>query len=162
MRSGPKHKANESLERLADEDDEMLRQALCIANAPTSLDTGQMIAHLDQGERDRYNQLLNGVNGVDVTHPGAPPRGMVMVDLANPVEPVVFRRGVPGNRGDRVPRRFLQVLSHVDGGQPFQHGSGRLDLAQSHHQPGQPAHSTCDCQSRLATSVWRRLGAHLE
>ncbi len=131
-------KANESLERLPDADDELLRQVLCMANAPTSLDTDQMISHLDQGERNTYNELLNKVNGVDVTHPGAPPRGMVMVDQASPVEPVIFRRGVPGNRGDQVPRRFLQVLSQVDGGEPFQHGSGRLDLARAIASPDNP------------------------
>lgn len=130
--------ADESLDRLADEGDETLRQALWIANAPTTLDTAQMLSHLDQAERDRYNQLLNGVNGVDVTHPGAPPRGMVMFDRTNPVEPVIFRRGVPENRGDNVPRRFLQVLSAVDGGQPFQHGSGRLELARAIAHPDNP------------------------
>ncbi len=131
-------KAEENLERLPDQNDEMLRQVLWAANAPTSLDTGQMIAHLDQGERNKHNQLLSSVNGVNVTHPGAPPRGMVMVDKATPVEPVIFRRGVPGNRGDRVPRRFLQVLSHVDGGEPFGQGSGRLQLARAIANPANP------------------------
>ncbi|WP_182867713.1 PSD1 and planctomycete cytochrome C domain-containing protein [Stieleria mannarensis] len=124
-------KADETLQRLPDADDETLRMVLCAADAPTSLDTAQAVAHLDQSERGRHNQLINGVNGVSVTHPGAPPRGMVMVDKAKAVEPVIFRRGVPENRGDRVPRRFLQVLSHVDGGQPFQNGSGRLELARA-------------------------------
>ncbi len=131
-------KAEESLERLPDQDDEALRQVLWAANAPTSLDTGQMIAHLDQSERDKHNQLLSGVNGVAVTHPGAPPRGMVMVDKSSAVEPVIFRRGEPGNRGDRVPRRFLQVLSHVDGGEPFGQGSGRLELARAIANPNNP------------------------
>ncbi|WP_167546741.1 DUF1553 domain-containing protein [Stieleria maiorica] len=124
-------KADETLERLPNAEDEALRMVLWTADAPTSLDTAQAVAHLDQAERGRHNQLINGVNGVSVTHPGAPPRGMVLVDKAKAVEPVIFRRGVPGNRGDRVPRRFLQVLSHVDGGQPFQNGSGRLELARA-------------------------------
>lgn len=40
----------------------------------------------------------------------------------------IFRRGSPSNLGDVVPRRFLAVLSP---GEParFQHGSGRIDLA---------------------------------
>ncbi len=128
-------KANPELERLPNEEDEALRIAFW---QPTSLTRDQMIDLLDQGERNHYNQLLGNVNGVEVTHPGAPPRGMVMVDKANPVEPVIFRRGVPGNRGDRVPRRFLQVLSHVDGGQPFQQGSGRLELAKAIASPDNP------------------------
>jgi hypothetical protein len=40
----------------------------------------------------------------------------------------IFRRGSPSNLGDVIPRRFLAVLSP---GEParFQHGSGRIDLA---------------------------------
>jgi flagellum-specific peptidoglycan hydrolase FlgJ len=131
-------KADASLERLSDAGDEILRQALWDANAPTSLDTAQMIAILNQSERNKHNQLLSSVNGVNVTHPGAPPRGMVMVDKSNPIAPVIFRRGVPSNRGDLVPRRFLQVLSHVDGGEPFQQGSGRLELARAIASPDNP------------------------
>lgn len=126
------------IERLADEHDERLRGLLFAAEAPTSLDTEQMIAHLDQGERNTYNRKLGEVQGVEVTHPGAPPRGMVLVDKPQPHEPVIFRRGQPGNRGDRVPRRFLQVLSHVDGGQPFGDGSGRLELARAIASPDNP------------------------
>lgn len=131
-------KENEDLERLEDPGDEQLRQMLLASTSPTTLDTDQAVAHLDQGERGKYNQLLNGVNGVEVTHPGAPARGMVLVDRPNPVEPVIFRRGVPSNRGDRVPRRFLQVLSHVDGGKPFTQGSGRLELARAIADPENP------------------------
>ncbi|WP_238388637.1 PSD1 and planctomycete cytochrome C domain-containing protein [Roseimaritima ulvae] len=131
-------KADDSLTRLADEDDERLRQSLFAADAPTSLNTQQMLVHLDQAERNKHNQLQNDVNGVSVTHPGAPPRGMVMVDRDRPIEPVIFRRGVPGNRGDKVPRRFLQVLASVDGGQPFEQGSGRLELARAIASPDNP------------------------
>lgn len=131
-------KANPQLDRLPDPEDEMLRQVLLDANAPTSLDHSQMIGNLDQGQRNQYNQMLSKVNGVSVTHPGAPPRGMVLVDKSKPVEPVIFRRGVPSNRGDAVPRRFLQVLSRVDGGKPFSDGSGRLELARAIAHPNNP------------------------
>lgn len=123
---------------LGDSKDERLLQLLLDPAAPTSLDRDGMIDHLDQGQRNKYNQLLNEVNGVEVTHPGAPPRGMVLVDNPDPVEPVIFRRGEPSNRGEQVPRRFLQVLSHVDGGQPFENGSGRMELAQAITDPKNP------------------------
>lgn len=131
-------KADASLKHLPEDGDESLRQALWDAKAPTSLNTAQMIGHLDQGERNKHNQLISKVNGVSVTHPGAPPRGMVMVDKPNPITPVIFRRGVASNRGDAVPRRFLQVLSHVDGGKPFEKGSGRLELARAIANPDNP------------------------
>lgn len=116
---------------LADPTDEALRQVLVSGRTPATLDTTQAVSHLDQGERNRYNQLKNAVNGVSITHPGAPPRAMVLHDLPKPIEPVIFKRGVASNRGDRVPRRFLQVLDSVDAGLPFQDGSGRLELARA-------------------------------
>lgn len=130
--------ADEQLQQLADAESERLRQLLWDLSAPTTLDIAGMIAHLDQAQRNTHNQLINAVNGVEVTHPGAPPRGMVLIDKPKPVEPVIFRRGEPSNRGDRVPRRFLQVLSHVDGGEPFEHGSGRLELAEAIIDPQNP------------------------
>lgn len=65
-------------------------------------------------------------------------RGMVLVDKPGLYDPVIFRRGQPGNRGDAVPRRFLQLLSHVDGGKPFTQGSGRLELAKAIASPTNP------------------------
>jgi len=127
-----------TLTGLPSEDEESLRQLLFADGVPTRLDTAQMIAHLDQGERNKHNDLLGKVKGVEVTHPGAPPRAMVMVDKSKPQEPVIFRRGQPGNRGDKVPRRFPQVLASVDGGKPFSLGSGRLEMAQAIAHPDNP------------------------
>jgi hypothetical protein len=55
---------------------------------------------------------------------------MTLTDAAEPYEPRVFVRGNPAQLGERVPRRFLRVLSgrHTT---PFIHGSGRLDLARA-------------------------------
>ncbi|MCS6776442.1 MAG: PSD1 and planctomycete cytochrome C domain-containing protein [Chloroherpetonaceae bacterium] len=46
------------------------------------------------------------------------------------VEPRVFIRGNPGNPGERVPRRFLAILTRGER-KPFTQGSGRLELAQA-------------------------------
>ena len=58
------------------------------------------------------------------------PSTLRLVDLPNPVEPVIFQRGSPGNRGEAVPRRFLTALSAPDA-PSFSDGSGRLELANS-------------------------------
>lgn len=58
------------------------------------------------------------------------PSTLRLVDRANPVEPVIFQRGSPGNHGDAVPRRFLTALSAPDA-PSFSDGSGRLELANS-------------------------------
>jgi mono/diheme cytochrome c family protein len=131
-------KESPAVTELPDPTEEALRKALFANDVPTTLDGAQMIALLDQGERNKYNTLLGQVKGVEVTHPGAPSRAMVLQDKANLYDPVVFRRGQAGNLGDRVPRRFLQVLAHVDGGKPFSKGSGRLELAQAIANPKNP------------------------
>jgi len=58
------------------------------------------------------------------------PSPLRMVDRAQPVNPVIFLRGSPGNPGDAVPRRFLTALSKPDAAD-YKDGSGRLELANS-------------------------------
>jgi hypothetical protein len=65
---------------------------------------------------------------LEMTHPAAPPRAMVVEDLRRPHDSPVFIRGDAGNKGTVVPRRFLEVLSNGYR-PPFTNGSGRLDLA---------------------------------
>ncbi len=61
-------------------------------------------------------------------HPGAPVHAMVVKEKAKPVNPAVFVRGDPTNRGPQVPRRFLKILDPSE--QPFPaDASGRLQLA---------------------------------
>jgi len=68
------------------------------------------------------------------------PKDMDVMSLAEaeqPVTPVVFVRGNPGNRGEEVPRQFLSIVAG-DHRQPFQQGSGRLELAQAIADPANP------------------------
>jgi hypothetical protein len=80
--------------------------------------------------RDELRKLQKKVDTLKVTHPGAPPQAMVLTDSPQPVEPVVFLRGNPNNRGPAVPRQFLEVLSGEQR-KPFTDGSGRLELARA-------------------------------
>ena len=83
--------------------------------------------------------------------PNEAERPLLMVDAETPVEPVVFVRGNPSNRGPQVPRRFLRCLSKSEP-QPFQRGSGRLELAQAIASPDNP----------LTARVWvNRVWLHL-
>jgi len=68
------------------------------------------------------------ISQLELTHPGAPPRAMVLDDILKPHNSPVFIRGEAGNKGEVVPRQFLQVLSGTY--RPaFTNGSGRLELA---------------------------------
>jgi len=76
--------------------------------------------------QQRENQTA--VAKLELTHPGAPPRAMVLEDIAKPKNSPVFIRGDAGNKGTAVPRQFLEVLSGPY--RPaFTNGSGRLELA---------------------------------
>jgi hypothetical protein len=50
---------------------------------------------------------------------------------AEPMNMAVQIRGNPSNPGTVVPRRFLTVLSRSTPPKPFEHGSGRADLAEA-------------------------------
>ncbi|MEO6784784.1 MAG: PSD1 and planctomycete cytochrome C domain-containing protein [Chthoniobacteraceae bacterium] len=71
------------------------------------------------------------VNDLELTHPGAPTRAMVMVDKPNPQNSRLFIRGQAGTPGDTVPRGFLTILSPDGKRQQFTSGSGRLELARA-------------------------------
>jgi hypothetical protein len=74
---------------------------------------------------------------LEIRHPGAPVRAMALVDKTEPVDPFVFVRGNPGHRGPDVPRQFPAILSGGRG-QPFQNGSGRLEMARAIANPDNP------------------------
>ncbi|MDQ2731427.1 MAG: DUF1553 domain-containing protein, partial [Armatimonadota bacterium] len=84
----------------------------------------------DAALKTQLAALQSRVDDWKKTAPPEPERAMVMEDAPVPVEPVVFKRGNPSNPGDKVPRQFLEILSGPDR-KPFQHGSGRLDLAEA-------------------------------
>ena len=60
--------------------------------------------------------------------PNDAPSPLRLIDAAEPIVPVVFLRGKPGRRGPKVPRQFLAVVAGPDR-EPFEHGSGRLEMA---------------------------------
>ena len=74
---------------------------------------------------------------LDLTSPAAPVRAMVLEDAAKGHDSPLFIRGEAGNRGEIVPRRFLQMLSGPN--RPvYTDGSGRLQLAIAIASPNDP------------------------
>ncbi len=80
-----------------------------------------------QSERD--NWLIQS--------PQAPPYALVLNDRSPLRTAHVFKRGRPTNRGEEVPRQFLELLSGADR-QPFATGSGRRELAEAIVDPRNP------------------------
>src|SRR4029450_5401811 len=88
-------------------------------------------------DAQRSRALQRAVDQLHATHPGAPPRAMALVDNETLVEPVVFKRGNPENRGAQVPRQFLGLLAGPER-EAFGRGSGRLELAEAIASPENP------------------------
>ncbi|MBL8851319.1 MAG: PSD1 domain-containing protein [Planctomycetaceae bacterium] len=121
---------------LPDLEREALRQVLYSETSPISLPSDELRRLLGRDKRNRIKELERDVAAYEATSPGAPPRAMVLLDATRPSSPRVFVRGNPGREGKEVPRRFLQVLK--PGAQPFQQGSGRLELARAIVDPDNP------------------------
>jgi hypothetical protein len=84
----------------------------------------EAVKRLQRQQRENQSAIAK----LELSHPAAPPRAMVLEDIAKPHDSPVFIRGDAGNKGALVPRHFLEVLSGPY--RPaFTNGSGRLDLA---------------------------------
>lgn len=85
---------------------------------------------LPQQNSRLYNDFLfNNLNELELTHPGAPARAMIVADGQIRNSPI-FIRGEAQNRGPVVPRQFLEIITGKDR-KPFKQGAGRLELAQA-------------------------------
>ncbi|MEQ1859554.1 MAG: PSD1 and planctomycete cytochrome C domain-containing protein [Chthoniobacteraceae bacterium] len=86
----------------------------------------------------RANLNFGEINLLEITHPGAPAKAMVLADKPNPKDSPIFIRGESQSRGPIAPRGFLEVLSPDHKPIPFTQGSGRLDLAKAIADKGNP------------------------
>ncbi|MFM9116428.1 MAG: PSD1 and planctomycete cytochrome C domain-containing protein [Planctomycetota bacterium] len=93
--------------------------------------------YLSRQPGDAYRGLLGQLDAIAVKHQDAAPRAMVVQDAEVLCDPVIFQRGDPSARGNPVPRRFLEILSKPER-TAFQHGAGRLDLANAIASPTNP------------------------
>jgi hypothetical protein len=152
----------------SDSDQEALRQVLYAPDAPPNVDFDSLRRLLDTPAQQKLRALRRKVEELDATHSGSPPRAMALVDNASPNNPRVFIRGNPNNPGPEVPRQFLELIAG-EKRQPFEKGSGRLELP-SHRHYEQSADRAGDCESRMdvplrrgpgtnAQRLWRPLGA---
>jgi cytochrome c553 len=90
-------------------------------------------------------EISRDIATLDMTHPGSPARANALFDI-NAVFPnqrshdyPVLLRGEAGNKGDIVPRRFLEILSPDPKKRPEWHtGSGRAELALAIADPKNP------------------------
>lgn len=144
--------ADAEVTKLAEPDVEAIRTTLLGPDGLFDLDVDAVVtaARLLGGARRTQGDLQKAITEVEASHPGAPPRAMVLVDVDKPITPSVLLRGEPNRRGERVPRRFLSILQG-DERQPFTDGSGRRELAEAITSADNPL------TSRLVVNrVWSR------
>jgi hypothetical protein len=120
----------EKAERLASDDQEALRQVLYSDASPCHLGEGEITRLFDVPAAQKNRALQRKLEELEATHPGSPPRAMVLNENSEPYQPHVFVRGNQFNQGAEVPRQFLELIAGPNR-QPFQHGGGRLELAQA-------------------------------
>lgn len=129
-----------SPQQLADPNAEQLRQVLygpdAPPDAPLALDWGFLSLFPDRPTQGEYKKLLKSVEEWSSTGAGAPARAMVLYDAATPYKPRIFQRGRPTRLGEYVPRQFLAVANPDR--KPFEHGSGRRELAEAIIDPSNP------------------------
>jgi hypothetical protein len=129
-----------SAKTLPDQHSEALRQVLYGRRSPCTVPDESIVNiewFVDTSTVENLWKLQGEVDRWIIQSPHGPDYAVALFDRDQIEEPRVFRRGNPSAKGDEVPRRFLEVLSH-DERQPFARGSGRLDLAHAIASPGNP------------------------
>ncbi len=118
---------------LPDAADEALRAVLYGPDSPIAVPVGSVADvefYFDKDARLALNNAQKGVELAILNAKEAPPHSIVLLERPAQKPARVFRRGNPGNKGDEVPRQFLEALAGP-ARKPFQIGSGRLELARA-------------------------------
>ncbi|MEJ7594971.1 MAG: PSD1 and planctomycete cytochrome C domain-containing protein [Planctomycetaceae bacterium] len=91
----------------------------------------------DSGTCTELWKLQGEVDRLIINAAAEPRFATIIEDREVPSTPRIFKRGNSANKGDDVPRRFLELLSGPDR-KPFEHGSGRLEMAEDIIDPTNP------------------------
>ncbi len=126
----------DTLTKLAD-DTRQLVEILVGDDALTHVDRNDTRQYFNRADRNKYQELQKKADSFVANSAFAPPRAMVVADNPKPTEPRVLIRGNPARPGNVVPRQFLLVVAGNER-QPFNNGSGRLELAKSIASPDNP------------------------
>lgn len=110
------------------QDEQALLGMMLGPDSPAHFSKSRAHRLMARADIDAFGRMLLELDKLAVKESTAPPRAMAVADSAERDEPHVFLRGNPARLGPPVPRQFLSVLA-PEPRKPFEHGSGRLDLA---------------------------------
>ena len=126
--------------RLDDAAEEEIRQVMYAVGSPCVV-PDEPVVHteydVDSGACSELWKLQGEVDRYVINAAIPQPYAVVLEDREVPMTPRIFKRGNSAQKGDEVPRQFLKLLSGSDR-QPFQHGSGRYELAKAIIDPQNP------------------------
>jgi hypothetical protein len=114
-------------------EEEALRQVLYATDAPTAVPDGAIVDlewFFDEGGRVELAKLQSEIDRWIIKSSNAPAFSWILEDRPGQKNPRLFKRGNPANKGEEVPRQFLEALTGKDR-RPFSRGSGRLELAEA-------------------------------
>ncbi len=127
-------KARAALPRtLPDPAAEEIRQILYAPESPASVPPGSISEiewFFDEPSRVELAKLQAKIEALLIESPGAPPHAAILEDRAVQKNQRVFIRGNPAQKGEEAPRQYLELLAGPER-RPFEHGSGRLELARA-------------------------------
>ncbi len=125
---------------LPDPDEEALRRVLYGPGSPCEVPEGFVVNVESFFDTETLNELWkldNQIAQAIVSAPETVKAALILTDRSLPVEPRIFLRGNPLNRGERVPRQFLGILAG-ESRRAFSSGSGRHELAKAIADPANP------------------------
>jgi mono/diheme cytochrome c family protein len=125
---------------LSDTAAEALRQVLFGPRVPCEVPDEPIVNieyYFDSASCDALWKLQNEVDNWILQAPPGSRHAIALTDREVPTTPRVFKRGNPANKGEAVPRQFVEVVAGADR-KPFAAGSGRLELAQAIINPANP------------------------
>jgi hypothetical protein len=110
-----------------------LRQVLFGPESPVNVPPGSVWDvewFFHEGPRVEFGKLQSEIDRWIIKAAGAPRFAVTLEDKPGAKNPRVFRRGNPANRGEEIPRRYLELIA---GGnrKPFKNGAGRMELAKA-------------------------------
>jgi mono/diheme cytochrome c family protein len=119
------------------------QQAVRSAGGKSKATAKAAVAKVDPAKRQQLQradrELSRDRNSLEAEHPGAPARANSLIDAPRSVDYPVLLRGEVANKGEMVPRRFLEILSPNPKKRVEWHdGSGRWQLALAIADPKNP------------------------
>ena len=121
---------------LPDPAEEEIRKFLYAGPGVAAISDDQVEGLLKEKDQAHLQALRRGISQL-MASPIAPPHALILDDVNGAENPRVFVRGDQSTPGEAIPRRFLLCLAG-EKREPFQHGSGRLELAQDIISPTNP------------------------